>query len=104
MGTNKHTIKIYWEQVRKYRTSFFIMLICIPAGALLIDTLLPYFFSQAIGGLIDRDAAIIQTSLLAAAAVGIGGAAANLIGFQALTRHEASVRTKLSNATFERLI
>ena len=104
MGTNKHTIKIYWEQVRKYRTSFFIMLICIPAGALLIDTLLPYFFSQAIGGLIDRDAAIIQTSLLAAAAVGIGGAAANLIGFQALTRHEASVRTQLSNATFERLI
>lgn len=104
MGTNKHTIKLYWEQVRKYKTSFFIMLVCIPLGALLIDTLLPYFFSQAIGGLIDKNAAAIQSSLLIAAAVGIGGAAANLIGFQALTKHEANVRTQLSNATFERLI
>lgn len=104
MGTNKHTIKLYWEQVRRYKTSFFLMLICIPAGALLIDTLLPYFFSQAIGGLIDKNAPAIQTSLLAAAAVGLAGATANLIGFQALTKHEAKVRTQLSNATFERLI
>ena len=104
MGTNRHTIKLYWEQVRKYKVSFFIMLICIPLGALLIDTLLPYFFSQAIGGLIDKNAAAIQTSLLIAAAVGIGGAIANLIGFQAMTKHEAKIRTELSNATFERLI
>jgi ATP-binding cassette subfamily B protein len=104
MGTNKHTIKLYWEQVRRYKTSFFLMLICIPAGALLIDTLLPYFFSQAIGGLIDKDAPAIQASLLAAAAVGLGGVITNLIGFQALTKHEAKVRTQLSNATFERLI
>jgi ATP-binding cassette, subfamily B, bacterial len=104
MGTNKHTIKLYWEQVRRYKTSFFLMLICIPAGALLIDTLLPYFFSQAIGGLIDKNAPAIQTSLIAAAAVGFGGVITNLIGFQALTKHEAKVRTQLSNATFERLI
>jgi ATP-binding cassette subfamily B protein len=104
MGTNRHTIKLYWEQVRKYKASFFIMLVSIPLGALLIDTLLPYFFSQAIGGLIDKNAAVIQTSLLIAAAIGIGGATANLIGFQALTKHEAKIRTELSNATFERLI
>lgn len=104
MGTNKHTIKLYWEQVRKYKTSFFTMLICIPLGALLIDTLLPYFFSQAIGGLIEKNSIVIQTSLLIAAAVGLGGALVNVIGFQAMTRHEAKVRTDLSNATFERLI
>lgn len=104
MGTNKHTLKLYWEQVRKYKKSFFLMLVCIPLGALLIDTLLPYFFSQAIGGLIDKNEAAIQASLLTAAAIGLGGVAVNLIGFQALTRHEAKVRTQLSNATFERLI
>jgi ATP-binding cassette subfamily B protein len=104
LGTNKHTIKLYWEQVRKYKTSFFIMLVCIPLGALLIDTLLPYFFSQAIGGLVEKNNAVIQTSLIIAAAVGLGGAFVNMIGFQALTRHEAKVRTNLSNATFERLI
>lgn len=104
MGTNRHTIKLYWEQVRKYKTSFFIMLVCIPLGALLIDTLLPYFFSQAIGGLIAKDNAGIQNSLLVAAAVGLGGAVANLIGFQAMVKHEARVRTDLANTTFERLI
>lgn len=80
------------------------MLVCIPLGALLIDTLLPYFFSQAIGGLIEKNSIVIQTSLLIAAAVGLGGALVNVIGFQAMTRHEAKVRTDLSNATFERLI
>ena len=104
MGTNKFTLRLYWEQVRKYKVSFFTMLVCIPLGALLIDTLLPYFFSQAIGGLVAKNAQVIQTSLTIAAIIGICGAVVNMIGFQALTRHEGKVRTSLSNATFGRLI
>lgn len=104
MGTNKHTIKLYWEQVRRYKTSFFIMLICIPAGALLIDTLLPYFFSQAIGGLIGGNEKTVTQGLIIAASIGIGGAILNMIGFQAMTRHEGHVRASLSDATFTRII
>jgi ATP-binding cassette, subfamily B, bacterial len=104
VGTNKFTLKLYWEQVKKYKVSFFIMLTCIPLGALLIDTLLPYFFSQAIGGLVARNAHTIQISLVIAAVVGIVGSLVNMIGFQAMTRHEGAVRTSLSNATFAGII
>jgi len=80
------------------------MLLCIPVGSLLIDTFLPYFFSQAIGGLTGSDAAAVTTSLMLAAAVGLTGVAINMVGFQAMTRHEAQVRAQLSNSTFQRLI
>ncbi|MEP7204631.1 MAG: ABC transporter ATP-binding protein [Candidatus Saccharibacteria bacterium] len=80
------------------------MLILIPLAALLIDTLLPYFFSQAIGGLAHNSQDIIRHSLIMAMVVGIGGAIINTIGFQAMVHHEAKVRTSLSNATFARLI
>ncbi len=104
MGTNKHTLKLYWQQIRKYKASFFTMLILIPSAALLIDTLLPYFFSQAIGGLANNSQDTIRHSLIMASIVGIGGAILNTIGFQAMVRHEAKVRTSLGNATFARLL
>ncbi len=104
MGTNRQTLKFYWQQIKKYRTSFFIALISIPLAALLIDTLLPYFFSLTIGGLASNNEPAIWHNLLLAAGVGLSGAAINLIGFQALTRHEAYVRVSLSDTTFESLM
>lgn len=104
MSTNKNTLKLYWEQVRKYKTSFFIMLIAIPLGTLLIDTLLPFFFSQAIGGLVGRNLDTVKSGLIFATIIGLTGALSNLIGFQALTRHEAHVRASLSDATFTRIV
>ena len=104
MTTNKNTLRLYWEQVRHYRASFFTMLICIPTGALLIDTLLPYFFSQAIGGLSTQNETLVIHSLIFAAAVGLIGALSNVIGFQMMARHEAHVRVALSDSTFRRLI
>ena len=104
MPTNKHTIKLYWEQIRRYKPSFFTMLVAIPLGALLIDTLLPYFFSQAIGGLINGNADTITHGLVVAAGIGLLGALFNMIGFQAMTRHEGQVRASLSDATFRRII
>ncbi|MBC7868591.1 ABC transporter ATP-binding protein [Candidatus Saccharibacteria bacterium] len=104
MGTNKQTLELYWQQIRKYKISFFIALVSIPLAALLIDTLLPYFFSQTIGGLAGNDESVIWRNLLLAAGFGLSGAIINLIGFQALTRHEAYVRVSLSDTTFESLM
>ncbi|MDB5187438.1 MAG: putative transporter ATP-binding protein [Candidatus Saccharibacteria bacterium] len=104
MDTNKHTIKLYWEQIRQYKPSFFTALIAIPAAALLIDTLLPYFLSQTIGSLAANDKDSVVRFTLLAASVGISGAIVNLVGFQALTRHEANVRVSLSDTTFAKLM
>ncbi|HEV7951748.1 MAG TPA: ABC transporter transmembrane domain-containing protein, partial [Candidatus Saccharimonadales bacterium] len=104
MNTNKHTIQLYWQQIRKYKPSFFIALISIPLSALLIDTLLPYFFSQTIGGLAVSNEQAVWHNLITAAAIGLGGAALNLLGFQALIKHEGSVRTDLSDATFKNIM
>ncbi len=104
MGTNKYTLKLYWQQMRKYKISFFLALISIPLASLMIDTFLPYFFSQTIGGLASSNQATTWQNLILAASVGLSGALMNLIGFQALTRHEANVRVSLSDATFENLM
>ncbi|MBC7943508.1 ABC transporter ATP-binding protein [Candidatus Saccharibacteria bacterium] len=90
--------------MRKYKISFFLALISIPLASLMIDTFLPYFFSQTIGGLASSNQATTWQNLILAASVGLSGAFMNLIGFQALTRHEANVRVSLTDATFENLM
>jgi len=77
------------------------MLTCIPIGGLLIDTLLPYFLAQAIGGLTIQQQDVVSNSLAIGAGAGLLGALMNLVGFQAMARHEAYVRSALANATFE---
>ncbi len=104
MDTNKRTLKLYWEQIRKYKTSFFIALFFIPVGALLMNTLLPYFLGQTIGDLANKNQPGIWNGMIWATIVGLGGALINFIGFQALSHHEANVRASLSDATFDRLI
>ncbi len=104
MNINRETLRLYWQQVRKYKPSFFTALISIPAAEILISTLLPYFLSLAIGGLTENNSTAVQHTLMSAAIVGIAGATLNLIGFQALTRHEASIRKSLTDASFASLI
>jgi len=104
MNTNKRTLKLYWEQIRKHKVSYFLAFIMIPLGVLAIDTLLPYFLSQTIGGLSDGNDHIVWTSLTLAAGIGIAGAIFNFIGFQALIHHEGNVRAELGNASFARLM
>jgi len=104
LETNKHTIKLYWEQIRKYKVSFFLALFFIPIAALFTSTLLPYFFSQTIGGLAIKNQSMIWTNLSLAAGVGFVGVIINYIGFQALCKHEANVRSSLIETTFERLM
>lgn len=104
MNINRETLRFYWQQMKKYKLSFFTALIAIPGSALMIDTLLPYFFAQAIGGLTAGDQAAVTTSLIIGATIGLTGAAINLIGFQALVRHEAHVRKDLTDSSFKQLI
>jgi len=104
MNTNRNTLKIYWQHVRKYKVTFFISLFAIPASALLLDTLLPYFLSQAIGTLPGKDQALLTSTLIAAVIVGLVGVGLNLLGFQALIRHESSVRKDLSDSVFSSLL
>ena len=104
MSTNKNTLKLYWRQVQKYKPSFFTMLILIPFGVLMIDTLLPYFLAQAIGNLSSDNHHLVTQNLIVAASVGIFGALINFIGFQSMAHHEAMVRTALTDATFKGII
>lgn len=104
MSTNKRTIRIYWEHVKKHRASFMIMLVAIPAAALLIDTILPYFLSQAIGFLAEGDMASVKIALVAATTAGLIGAALNYTGFGTMVWHEAKIRTELSDSTFAHII
>jgi len=104
MSTSRNTLHIYWQHVKKHKLTFFISLIAIPASVLLLDTLLPFFLSQAIGGLTEKNEALLHSTLIAAAVVGIAGALLNLIGFQSLIRHEAVVRKELSNSVFTSIL
>lgn len=80
------------------------MLFCIPIASLLINALVPYFFSMAIGQLVEKNNENLTQLLLLAALVGIGGVLLNFIGFQAMVYHQASVMTALRNSTFHSLI
>ena len=104
MGTNRNTLKIYWQHIKKHKITFFAALIAIPSSALLLDTLLPYFLSQAIGGLTQQNETLLHTTLIAAAIVGIAGVLLNIIGFQTLILHEANVRAELTNSVYKSIL
>lgn len=101
---NRKTLLFYWGEVRQYKTSFFLMLFLIPVGVLTIDTLLPYFLSNAVGQLAENKTNSIQTELMLAAGIGLFGAIINFIGFQSMAKHEANVAANLRNSTFKRLL
>lgn len=104
MDTNRNTLRFYWQQVKKTKLLFFIGLVAIPTASLLIDTLLPFFFSMAIGSLTTGDTEGIVRNIVLASIVGVIGVGANLIGFQALIRNEISVHVRLSNWLFKNLL
>ncbi len=104
MNINKETLKLYWQQMRKYKVSFFVMLIGIPSASLFTDTLLPYFLSQAVGTLSGGTIEQITQFLWLAAGVAIVGVCLNLLGFQSAIMHESSVRRDLADDTVDRLI
>ena len=101
---NRKTLQLYWQQVRKHKVSFLMMLTLIPLGVLCIDTLLPYFLSNAIGNLAGGSHERLYQDLLLAGTIGTIGAVANFIGFQAMVRHEAQTIANLREQTFHQLL
>jgi ATP-binding cassette subfamily B protein len=104
MNVNRQTLRLYWEQARKHRVSFFVMLIFIPIGSLLIDIVLPYMLSQAIGMLTSRNMDVLYSYIFAAAGVGLLGALTNFVGFQSMVWHEAKTIANLREQTFVHLM
>lgn len=101
---NRKTLQLYWRQVRLHKLSFFTMLTLIPLGVLCIDTLLPYFLSQAIGGLTEDDIDNVFHFLVLAGVVGLIGGVLNFLGFQAGAIHQSHVMASLRTSTFASLL
>lgn len=104
MNVNKLTLRLYWQQARRHKISFFLMLIFIPAAATLVDSILPYFLSQAIGAIGNSDSDAMTQYLIIGGVVGLIGAALNLVGFQAMAIHESHVLAHLREETFVSLM
>lgn len=104
MNVNRQTLRFYWQQVRKNKRQFFTALGAIPVAALLLDTLLPFFISLAIGSLTEGNTGTLTSSLIIAGIIGVAGAGLNFIGFQMLVHHEAITHTRLGNWLFKNLL
>lgn len=104
MGVNKHTINLYWQEVRRFKTSFVLMAVSIPLAALLLDLLLPYTLSMAIGTFATGDQQQLIHLLWVAAAIGVAGVACNALGFQSAVLHESAVRKALVHTTLMKLL
>lgn len=100
---NKKTLGLYWAQVRHHKRTFFTMLIAIPSGAAIIDSILPYILSLAIGELSEGGKNLTQI-LVWAAIVGVIGTSLNYIGFRSMTIHESHMLRRLREATFASLM
>lgn len=99
---NRTTLSLYWKQLRHHKLTFFIALFAIPIGATIIDSILPYILSQAIGRLSSGEE--FYELLYLAAGVGLFGALLNFIGFQSLMLTESHVLRRLRQSTFSSLI
>lgn len=100
----KETLKQYTKLVRQNWRSAVVMLICIPSGAALIDSALPYTLAQAIGGISSSAVSTIHNWLWAGAAIGLLGAVLNYVGFRAMVQHEGFMFEHLRQNTFRSLI
>ena len=104
MSTNSTTVRLYWQQIKKYRISFLVMFIGIPISSLLIDTAVPYFLSQAIGTFASGGSEALWNFILLASIAAAAGIVFNLLGFQSAIYHEGRVRQDLTLATAEQLL
>ncbi len=100
----KESIQLYWQQVKRYKVGFFVMVIAIPISGLLLNTIVPYLLSQVIGEIANKNTDLIYELLVYAGVAGLAGVVFNLIGFQVAARHESKVRTALANDALESLL
>ena len=104
MNTNWQTIRLYWQQIRKHKVSFFAMLIFIPTASVLLNILLPYFLTQAIGTFADNDSDSLNQFLIISSGVVVIGLIFNIIGFQSAIYNESRVRNLLVKSTLDKIL
>ncbi len=100
----RDTLLLYWQQIRKYKLSFFIGALSIPGASVLLDTVTPYYLSLAVGALAQAGTGKLGDYLTIAGFAAAAGVALNLTGFQVILRHEAKVRKGLVLSSMERLL
>lgn len=99
----RETLKLYWEQIRTDKRRFWLMAIGIPLSAVIFDTVVPYFLSQAIGTFASHDIGKMHTFIVWAATAALVGLLVNIVGYQSSARHESFVRGRLIEDTLSRL-
>lgn len=101
---SKETIALYWQEVKKYKPSFFTMALCIPGASIFLDTVTPYLLASAVGAITNGNTSLTYSYLLYAAFAAGAGGILNLIGFQVAIRHESRVRTDLVHSSMKKLL
>lgn len=104
MSTNIDTIKLYWQHIRHHKISFWLFVIFIPLAALLLDIIIPYVLSMAVGTFSTKNYTLLTHYLWVAAGIGVIGVIFNFIGFQAAIIHESAVRKSLVDSTLLQLL
>jgi ATP-binding cassette subfamily B protein len=102
--SSKFTLSFYWRHIKPHKKTFILSISCIPLAIVIINTALPYFFSQAIGQLTKDHIDTVYKTLTTAAGLGLLGAILNFIGFQSLVRLEANVAGAIRESTFKELL
>ena len=104
MSINRQTLKFYWHEIRKHKTSFWAMVVCVPLAGLLLDTLLPYFLTQAVGTFTSNNTELMWQLLTVAAVVALVGVGLNFLGFQSLVHHQVRVRSDLTQTALRDIL
>lgn len=80
------------------------MVVCVPLAGLLLDTLLPYFLTQAVGTFTSNNTELMWQLLTIAAVVAFVGVGLNFLGFQSLVHHKVRVRSDLTQTALRDIL
>lgn len=80
------------------------MVVCVPLAGLLLDTLLPYFLTQAVGTFTSNNTELMWQLLTVAAVVALVGVGLNFLGFQSLAHHQVRVRSDLTQTALRDIL
>ena len=75
-----------------------------PLAGLLLDTLLPYFLTQAVGTFTSNNTELMWQLLTVAAVVALVGVGLNFLGFQSLVHHQVRVRSDLTQTALRDIL
>lgn len=100
----RKTLEFYWQEVKKYKVSFFTMLICLPLASVILNTIVPYYLSLAIGALGSGDMSGYNDRLFWIGGLALFGVGVNLLAYQIATFYEAKIRRDVSCSVMDNLL